>query len=127
MNVSGMGYDAHISHCFAKKRKRGMKTYVKLILSEWWTYNVKKYQIIIDGKSVFNGDAVQVSFANGTQFGNNVIISPESIDNDGLIELCILKPFHFYEIPHMLLALATHRFHLNKRMQTKLFQGFNKE
>jgi len=117
MNVSGMGYDAHISHCFAKKRKRGMKTYVKLILSEWWTYSVKKYQIIIDGKSVFKDDAVQVSFANGTQFGNNVIISPESIDNDGLIELCILKPFQFYEIPHMLLALATRRFHLHKRMQ----------
>jgi YegS/Rv2252/BmrU family lipid kinase len=117
MNVSGMGYDAHISHCFAKKRKRGMKTYVKLILSEWWTYSVKKYQIIIDGKSVFKDDAVQVSFANGTQFGNNVIISPKSIDNDGLIELCILKPFQFYEIPHMLLALATRRFHLHKRMQ----------
>ena len=117
MNVSGIGYDAHISHCFAQKRKRGMKTYVKLILSEWWTYRVKKYQIKIEGQVVFNGEAVQISFANGTQFGNNVIISPESVDNDGLIELCILKPFPFYEIPHLLLALATRRFHLNKRMQ----------
>jgi len=117
MNVSGIGYDAHISHCFAKERHRGMKTYVKLILSEWWTYTVRNYKIIIGGLEVFNGDAVQVSFANGTQFGNNVIVSPESIDNDGEIELCILKPFNFYEIPHLLLALATRRFHLHKRMQ----------
>lgn len=117
MNVSGMGYDAHISHCFAKKKKRGMKTYVKLILSEWWTYKVKKYQIEIEGETVFDDNAVQVSFANGTQFGNNVIVSPTSIDNDGEIELCILKPFYFYEIPSLLLALATHRFHLNKRMR----------
>jgi YegS/Rv2252/BmrU family lipid kinase len=116
INVSGIGYDGHISHCFAKERKRGMKTYVKLILSKWWTYDVKKYQIEIDGQTVFDGEAVQVSFANGTQFGNNVIISPESIDNDGKIELCILKPFYFYEVPHLLLALATRRFHLNKRM-----------
>jgi YegS/Rv2252/BmrU family lipid kinase len=117
MNVSGMGYDAHISHCFAQKRQRGMKTYVKLILSEWWTYRVKKYQIEIEGETVFDDDAVQVSFANGTQFGNNVIVSPPSIDNDGEIELCILKPFYFYEIPTLLLALATRRFHLNKRMR----------
>lgn len=116
MNVSGMGYDAHISHCFALKRKRGMKTYVKLILSEWWTYSVKHFEIEIDGETVFNNKAVLVSFANGTQFGNNVIISPQSIDNDGILDLCILKPFRFYEIPHMLLALATRRFHLHKRM-----------
>ena len=117
INVSGIGYDAHISHCFAKERIRGMKTYVKLILSEWWTYSVKKYKVIIDETEVYNGKAVQVSFANGTQFGNNVIVSPESIENDGEIELCILKPFKFYEIPHLLLALATRRFHLHKRMQ----------
>jgi len=117
INVSGTGYDAHISDCFAKEKKRGMKTYVKLILSEWWTYKVKKYQIEIDGRVVFNGEAVQISFANGTQFGNNVIISPESIENDGLIELCILKPFRFYEIPHLLLALATRRLHRSKRME----------
>ena len=117
MNVSGVGYDAHISHCFAKERKRGIKTYVKLILSEWWTYSVQHYKISINNTEVFSGDAVQVSFANGTQFGNNVIVSPQSIDNDGLIELCILKPFNFYEIPQLLLALATRRFHLHKRMQ----------
>jgi YegS/Rv2252/BmrU family lipid kinase len=117
MNVSGIGYDAHISHCFANERKRGMKTYVKLILSEWWTYSVKQYKVRINNTEVFNGNAVQVSFANGTQFGNNVIVSPESIDNDGEIELCILRPFNFYEIPHLLLALATRRFHLHNRVQ----------
>ncbi len=117
INVSGIGYDAHISHCFAKERIRGMKTYVKLILSEWWSYKVKHYKILVNGEQLLNDEAVQVSFANGTQFGNNVIISPESIDNDGELELCILKPFNFYEIPHLLLALATRRFHLHKRMQ----------
>ena len=117
INVSGMGYDGHIAHRFAEKRKRGMKTYLKLILSEWWRYSAKKYQIEINGKPVFKGKAVLISFANGTQFGNNIIISPESIEDDGIIELCILKPFRFYEIPHLLLDLATRRLHLNKRME----------
>lgn len=117
VNVSGIGYDGHISHCFAKERKRGMKTYVKLILSEWWTYTVQDFQVYVNGIEVFTGAAVLVSFANGSQFGNNVIVSPESIDNDGEIELCILKPFNFYEIPHVLLALVSRRFHLHKKMQ----------
>lgn len=117
INISGMGYEAHISHCFAKKKKRGLKTYIKLIISEYWAYKVKKYQIEIEGKTVFDDYAVQVSFANSTQYGNNVIVSPTSNDNDGEIELCILKPFYFYEIPRLLLALATRRFHLNKRIQ----------
>lgn len=117
VNVSGIGYDGHISHCFSKEKKRGMKTYMKLILSEWWSYNIKRYQIEIDGTSVFDDEAVQISFANGTQFGNNVVISPQSKTDDGLIELCIVKPFQFYEIPFLLLALATNRFHLSKRMK----------
>ena len=117
VNVSGIGYDGHISHCFSKEKKRGMKTYMKLILSEWWSYNIKRYQIEIDGTCVFDDEAVQISFANGTQFGNNVVISPQSKTDDGLIELCIVKPFQFYEIPFLLLALATNRFHLSKRMK----------
>ena len=117
VNVSGIGYDGHISHCFAKERKRGLKTYVKLILTEWWTYTVKDFQVYVNGIEVFTEAAVLVSFANGSQFGNNVIVSPESIDNDGEIELCILKPFNFYEIPHVLLALVSRRFHLHKKMQ----------
>lgn len=45
------------------------------------------------------------------------MISPQSKTDDGLIELCIVKPFQFYEIPFLLLALATNRFHLSKRMK----------
>ncbi|GIR13628.1 MAG: hypothetical protein CM15mP23_22030 [Cryomorphaceae bacterium] len=51
---------------FFSKKKTGMKTYMKLILSEWWSYNIKRYQIEIDGTCVFDDEAVQISFANGT-------------------------------------------------------------
>ena len=45
------------------------------------------------------------------------MISPQSKTDDGLIELCIVKPFQFYEIPFLFLALSTNRFHLSKRMK----------
>lgn len=117
VNVSGLGYDGHIAHVFSKARKRGMKTYVKLILSEWLNYRPKQYSIRIDNKIVYKGKAVLVSFANASQYGNNVVISPQSKDNDGKLDLCILKPFPFYEIPHLLLALASKRLHKHKRIQ----------
>lgn len=117
INIAGMGFDGFVSHEFAKAKKRGMKTYIKLILSKWWSYQMKKYEIEIDGKCIFQGVAAMVSCANGSQYGNNVLISPNSKLNDGWIELCILKPFRFYEVPKILLDLVCHRIHKNKKMK----------
>lgn len=117
INVSGLGYDGHIAHVFSKARKRGMKTYVKLILSEWWKYKLKHYKITVAGETVYNDKAVLVSFANATQYGNNVVISPKSEDDDGLLDLCILKSFNIYEIPYLLLALASKRLHKHRRIK----------
>ena len=117
INVSGVGYDAHIAHCFAQDKRRGIQTYIKLILSEWWSYSVKRYRIVANEGECFNGEAVQISFANGSQFGNNVVISPQSIADDGQIELCIVKPFKFYEVPFLFLALLTSRLYRTNKME----------
>jgi YegS/Rv2252/BmrU family lipid kinase len=117
INVSGVGYDAHIAHCFAQDKRRGIQTYIKLILSEWWSYSVKRYRIVVNEGECFNGEAVQISFANGSQFGNNVVISPQSIADDGQIELCIVKPFKFYEVPSLFLALLTSRLYRTNKME----------
>ena len=117
MNVSGVGYDAHIAHCFAKEPKRGLQTYLKLILSKWWSYSFESYQITSNGLVVFDGQAAQISFANTAQFGNNVVISPNSVIDDGEIELCIVKPFRFYEVPFLLVALAARSLHRSNKME----------
>tara|TARA_B110000444_G_C18847560_1_gene603142 strand:+ start:3313 stop:4191 length:879 start_codon:yes stop_codon:yes gene_type:complete len=116
INVSGIGYEAHVANCFSKSKKRGMKTYLKLMLSEWWRYRVENYKIEIDNKIVFDGKAAQISFANGTQFGNNAVISPNSFEDDGLLELCILEPFIFYQVPYLLFSLMTKKIHKYKKM-----------
>lgn len=117
MNVSGVGYDAYIAHCFAKEPKRGLQTYLKLILSKWWRYSFENYQITSHENLIFNGQATQISFANAAQFGNNVVISPNSLVDDGELELCIVKPFRFYEVPFILAALATRSLHLTNKME----------
>lgn len=116
INVSGIGYEAHVADCFSKSKKRGIKTYLKLILSEWWWYRVENYKIEIEDKIVFDGKAAQISFANGSQYGNNAVISPNSLDDDGVFELCILEPFIFYQVPNLLFSLVTKKMHKNKKM-----------
>lgn len=117
INVSGIGFDGHISNWFAKEKKRGMKTYVKLILSKWSSYTTVPYKITINDKVVYHDSAVLVSFANASQYGNNVIISPQSEVNDGVMELCILKSFRYYEIFSLIFALLTKQLHEHKLVQ----------
>ena len=116
VNVSGVGFDGHIACAFSKSIKRGIKTYIKLIASEWRTYAPKKFEIKINNEVVFRDKALLVSFANGSQYGNNAHISPSSTVDDGQLEIFILKTFPTYEIPSMLIALIRGRLHLHKNM-----------
>lgn len=117
INIAGLGFDAHIAHAFSNSQKRGIKTYVKLILKQWSSYPLKDYEISVDNKLVFEGKAFLVSFANGSQYGNNAYISPTSSMYDGKVEICILKPFSLREIPNMLMKLMSRKIHLSKHME----------
>lgn len=110
-NMAGMGFDAHISAVFAGNKSRGLKGYVQLGLREVISYKPQKYLIEIDG-TAYKRDAVIVSVANSSQYGNNVHISPKSSLEDGLLDVCIIKPFPVYKLPvlaYQMLRATTHR------------------
>ncbi|MEC8273647.1 MAG: YegS/Rv2252/BmrU family lipid kinase, partial [Bacteroidota bacterium] len=97
-NVSGVGFDAHIAHLFATTKVRGFSSYVKLVLRECANYPAQDYTLEFDGKKEVH-NAVIISWANATQFGNGAQISPESKIDDGLTEICILKDFRRFLVP----------------------------
>ena len=101
-NMSGMGFDAHISHVFAKDKNRGLLGYIKATFSELKNYRSKNYEIIIDGKTL-KEEAFILSVANSSQYGNEAHIAPRAELQDGLLDLVIVKPFPLYLMP--LLAL----------------------
>ena len=114
-NISGVGFDAHIAHLFANTKVRGFSSYVKLVLRECANYPAQDYTLEYDGKKeVCN--AVIISWANTTQFGNGAQISPESKVDDGLTELCVLKDFRRYLVPVLLYRLFTGKIHQSKYM-----------
>lgn len=105
-NMAGMGFDAHISQVFAQKTKRGFITYFKSALQEIISYKSQSYHMEIDGKQ-YDRDAFMLSFANSSQYGNNAHVSPQASVQDGLLDVCVIKPFPLYRFPEMGLRMFT--------------------
>ena len=115
VNVSGIGFDAHIADLFLTLKVRGVFSYVKLIISEL-SYNAKEYSIFYNNieRKV---KAYMIDFANASQFGNNAKISPRSDFQDGLIDFVIVNNFPKWKIPVILFMLLSGRLHLSKHVE----------
>lgn len=99
-NMAGMGFDAHISSHFAESEKRGFVGYIKSTLKEIKDYKSQKYCLEIEGKR-YEKDAFMLSLANSSQYGNNAYISPNASVQDGLLDICIIKPFPLTVFPFL--------------------------
>ncbi len=104
LNVAGIGFDAFISHRFAEITERGPLAYMKMIPKEFANYESMTYTINIDGER-YKLPAFLISFANSSQWGNDVHIAPQAKIDDGLIDVCIIKEFPKYTAPALLISL----------------------
>ncbi|WP_227256268.1 diacylglycerol kinase family protein [Pedobacter sp. MR2016-19] len=97
-NLAGMGFDAHLSSVFSKDKKRGLSGYIKLGFKEVFNYKPQTYQLDIDG-TAYTRKAFAISIANSSQYGNDVYIAPNASVKDGLLDVCIIKPFPIIKLP----------------------------
>jgi diacylglycerol kinase (ATP) len=95
----GVGFDALIGEKFAQCKGRGFTNYVKTTISEYFNYKPEMYQITIDDECKINRQAFLITFANGSQYGNNAYIAPKADIYDGKLDICILSPFRLYRAP----------------------------
>lgn len=116
VNVSGIGFDAHIANLFSKLNKRGFINYMKLIIKEL-SYQPKEYVLEYNNQSQ-KTSAYMIAFANASQYGNNACISPLSKITDGLVDIIIVKKFAKWRIPLFIMKLFKGNLHLSKYVQT---------
>jgi len=109
-NMSGVGFDAHISLQFASLKGRGFQGYVSTTLKELNNFKPSFYTITIDGKKI-DREAFLISIANSTQWGNNAHIAPTAEIQDGLLDVCIVKPFKWYNFPELAFRLFSKTAH----------------
>jgi diacylglycerol kinase family enzyme len=63
-------------------------------------YEAQNYHLDIDGNK-YDYKAFMLSIANSSQYGNNVHISPKASLQDGLLDVCVIKPFPLWRFPEM--------------------------
>lgn len=127
-NVSGTGFDALVAHRFHNSKSRGFLSYAKISIKEFFRFKPKNYEISIDGKN-YERKAFLLSFANSSQFGNNAFIAPKASLMDGLIDVCILKPFPLVAslgVFQRLMAKTIHKSKYLEIIQGKSIQIKNK-
>ena len=115
--TSGMGFDAHIGKIFATLKGRGFMGYIKAVLKEFATYKEQTYKLTISGKTKEH-KAFLITFANASQYGNNAYIAPQADIKDGLLDICILKPFPVYSMPGLSLRVFNKTANHSKFMET---------
>lgn len=117
-NMAGCGFDAQISNEFASDKKRGLIGYIKVAFQQIRKYKSEQYQINIDG-NIINREAFILSIANSSQYGNDAHIAPHADVKDGILDIVIVKPFHFIKLPIMAMYMFR-----NKADQSKYVEYF---
>ena len=100
--MCGIGSDAQIAHDFAAKKKRGLKTYLRLSALHY--FKSKPFPFTIrTGERSFDTKAFFICVANSNQFGNHVTIAPKASLNDGLFDIVIVNKMSKLMLPFYLL------------------------
>lgn len=115
--TSGVGFDAHIGNLFANLPKRGLKMYIKLTLTELFSYKPQQYSVFVNGAEI-KKTAFFITVANAGQFGNNFYMAPGAKLNDGLFNVVIVKPFPLIPGLFMLLKVLRRKAHTSKFIET---------
>lgn len=129
LNVAGTGFEAEVAHNFSKRKTRGFFTYIRATLRTFLKYKGREINIFHDEK-ISTHPIFSLSIANSKQYGNNTYISPLAEPDDGLFDVCIIKPFPLYYAPvvaYRLFSKTIHRSKYYQSFQSKKITILNEE
>lgn len=92
----GAGFDAQVSQKFSEAGSRGMVTYLKTTINEYFKYHGERFSITIDG-NLIEEKAFVIACCNAAQYGNNAFIAPQASMQDGMIDVTIIHNFNLID------------------------------
>ncbi|HEY0068278.1 MAG TPA: YegS/Rv2252/BmrU family lipid kinase [Flavisolibacter sp.] len=87
--LCGIGFDAQVAHDFANDPRRGLSTYVRKTVSNFFSAHPHQFTIR-SGSRTIEIEAFFISLANSNQFGNNFTIAPQASLTDGMLDVVIV-------------------------------------
>ena len=116
VNVSGIGFDAHVAALFGKDGKRGLSGYAKLVIGEFRKYSDKEISITVNGQRTKHRIFL-LAIANCSQFGNNAFIAPDASTSDGITNFTLIRKMPLLSMPWFALKV------FNRSVYTSSFAG----
>lgn len=92
VNIAGIGFDAEVAAKFnhPSNTRRGARGYVTLTARSFFTYQPRTYTLTVDGECR-RVRALLVVIANGTEFGNRILIARGARVDDGLLDAVVVE------------------------------------
>ncbi len=97
LHLSDVGLNAKLVRRFEKKSGRGKLGYARHFFATLFKQKPIKYTFQSDSET-FEARAEMVVFANAKKYGTGAIVNPIGKINDGLFEVCVFKPYPWYDI-----------------------------
>lgn len=100
-NVAGLGFDAFVISTYNHLKVKGYKgkwLYLFSILRSYFRYKSAGVKIRVDGKVIFNDLMFSLAIGICKFNGGGVQQLPNALADDGLLDLTIFKPIHWWHI-----------------------------
>lgn len=117
MNVAGVGLDARVCEIVNRKKKqgfRGRKLYVEALLRCIKDRVPSEIAVECDGREVFRGRFLSISFGTGKYSGGGMRQTPDAIPDDGLLDMTLIP-----DLPMLRIAMEAPKLFTGKFLSVK--------
>ncbi|MGB4958769.1 MAG: YegS/Rv2252/BmrU family lipid kinase [Saprospiraceae bacterium] len=100
VNIADIGFGGHTTHLLNQQRANGLKgglSYSVAIFRAFLNFKKPEVKIISDGKLIYEGRLMMLTFCNGDRFANGLIIHPGAKPDDGLLNLTLLGDVNLWD------------------------------
>ncbi|MDR3048218.1 MAG: diacylglycerol kinase family lipid kinase [Bacteroidales bacterium] len=96
-SVAGLGFDAQVAQHYKSSTRRGLLTYIRSSVFEYFKYDYEKITLQFDQQEI-TANVFFCLFSNANQFGYNFGIMPQAELFDNQLDIAIVPPISFFEV-----------------------------
>lgn len=100
-NVAGLGFDAYVINIFNHLKLKGYKgkwLYIYSLLKGYFSAKPAGTTIEVDGKVIYNNLLFSLAVGICRYNGGGIQQLPRAVANDGLLDLTIIRPVHWWHV-----------------------------
>ena len=100
-NVAGIGFDAAVIRRLQRqstKKHLGKATYLWSLVRSFFSHKSTGVKIWVDDKLIFNDLLFSMAIGVGKYNGGGIQQLPEAVADDGLLDITMIKPLHWWHI-----------------------------